>query len=39
MQSGPLDADQQIRANAAWQVAGWHQAGLGEPKTLAFATQ
>ncbi|WP_348685234.1 tetratricopeptide repeat protein [Aeromonas bestiarum] len=38
-QSGPLAADQQIRANAAWQVGDWYQAGLGEPKNPALATQ
>ncbi|XAG70174.1 sel1 repeat family protein [bacterium 19CA06SA08-2] len=38
-QSGPLAADQQIRANAAWQVGHWYQAGLGEPKNPALATQ
>lgn len=32
-------ADQQIRANAAWQVGDWSQAGLGEPKNPALATQ
>lgn len=36
-QSGPLAADQQIRANAAWQVGDWYQAGLGEPKNPALA--
>ncbi|RKJ84520.1 sel1 repeat family protein [Aeromonas veronii] len=38
-QSGPLAADQQIRANAAWQVGDWYQAGLGEPKSPVLATQ
>ncbi|MFQ1903806.1 tetratricopeptide repeat protein [Aeromonas veronii] len=38
-QSGPLAADQQIRASAAWQVGDWYQAGLGEPKNPALATQ
>ncbi|USP08333.1 sel1 repeat family protein [Aeromonas dhakensis] len=38
-QSGPLAADQKIRANAAWQVGDWYQAGLGEPKDPALATQ
>ncbi|EMN4465859.1 sel1 repeat family protein [Aeromonas hydrophila] len=38
-QSGPLAADQQIRASAAWQVGDWYQAGLGEPKSLVLATQ
>ncbi len=38
-QSGPLAADQQIRANAAWQVGDWYQAGLGEPKNPVLATQ
>ncbi|HDZ8929714.1 TPA: sel1 repeat family protein [Aeromonas dhakensis] len=38
-QSGPLAADQKIRANAAWQVGDWYQAGLGEPKNPALATQ
>ena len=38
-QSGPLAADQQVRANAAWQVGEWYQAGLGEPKNPALATQ
>ncbi|ATM00229.1 hypothetical protein CK910_18485 [Aeromonas sp. CA23] len=38
-QSGPLAADQQIRANAAWQVGDWYQAGLGEPKNPALANQ
>ncbi|MGY1511971.1 tetratricopeptide repeat protein [Aeromonas hydrophila] len=38
-QSGPLAADQQIRANAAWQVGYWYQAGLGEPKNPVLATQ
>ena len=38
-QSGPLAADQQIRANAAWQVGDWYLAGLGEPKNPALATQ
>src|SRR5690606_15367929 len=38
-QSGPLAADKQIRASAAWQVGDWYQAGLGEPKNPAFATQ
>ena len=38
-QSGPLAADQQIRANAAWQVGDWYQAGLGEPKNPALAAQ
>ncbi|WP_265432968.1 tetratricopeptide repeat protein [Aeromonas salmonicida] len=38
-QSGPLAADQKIRANAAWQVGNWYQAGLGEPKDPALATQ
>ncbi len=38
-QSGPLAADQQIRANAAWQVGDWYQVGLGEPKSPALATQ
>ena len=38
-QSGPQAADQQIRANAAWQVGDWYQAGLGEPKNPALATQ
>ncbi|MCR6741599.1 hypothetical protein NVV56_22240 [Aeromonas dhakensis] len=38
-QSGSLAADQQIRANAAWQVGDWYQAGLGEPKNPALATQ
>ncbi|MFM5364017.1 tetratricopeptide repeat protein, partial [Aeromonas veronii] len=38
-QSGPLAADQQVRANAAWQVGDWYQAGLGEPKNPALATQ
>lgn len=38
-QSGPLAADQQIRANATWQVGDWSQAGLGEPKNPALATQ
>ncbi|MGL4890200.1 MAG: DUF2950 family protein, partial [Aeromonas veronii] len=37
-QSGPLAADQQVRANAAWQVGVWYQAGLGEPKNPALAT-
>ncbi|MDF2400506.1 SEL1-like repeat protein [Aeromonas sp. 5HA1] len=37
-QSGPLAADQQIRANAAWQIGDWYQAGLGEPKNPALAT-
>lgn len=32
-------ADQQIRASAAWQVSDWSQAGLGEPKNPALATQ
>jgi TPR repeat protein len=38
-ESGPLAADQQIRANAAWQVGDWYLAGLGEPKNPALATQ
>ncbi|WP_346209919.1 tetratricopeptide repeat protein [Aeromonas salmonicida] len=38
-QSGPLAADQQIRASAAWQVGDWYQAGLGEPKSPVLATQ
>lgn len=38
-QSGPLAADQQTRANAAWQVGDWYQAGLGEPKNPALASQ
>ncbi|MGL4778106.1 MAG: tetratricopeptide repeat protein, partial [Aeromonas veronii] len=38
-QSGPLAADQHVRANAAWQVGEWYQAGLGEPKNPALATQ
>jgi hypothetical protein len=38
-QSGPLAADQQIRASAAWQVGDWYQAGLGEPKNPELATQ
>ncbi|RKJ85673.1 sel1 repeat family protein [Aeromonas veronii] len=38
-QSGPLAADKEIRANAAWQVGDWYQAGLGEPKNLMLATQ
>ncbi|HEH9404319.1 TPA: sel1 repeat family protein [Aeromonas bestiarum] len=38
-QSGPLAADQQIRASAAWQVGDWYQAGLGEPKNPALANQ
>jgi TPR repeat protein len=38
-QSGPLAADQPIRANAAWQVGDWYQVGLGEPKNPALATQ
>ncbi|WP_421167025.1 tetratricopeptide repeat protein [Aeromonas dhakensis] len=38
-QSGPLAADQQIRANAAWQIGDWYQTGLGEPKNPALATQ
>ncbi|POG21190.1 hypothetical protein C2855_21650 [Aeromonas bestiarum] len=38
-QSGPLAADQQIRANAAWLVGDWYQAGLGEPNNPALATQ
>ncbi|MGU5717927.1 tetratricopeptide repeat protein [Aeromonas taiwanensis] len=38
-QSGPLAADQQSRASAAWQVGDWYQAGLGEPKNPALATQ
>uniref|UniRef100_A0A3L0YJ93 Sel1 repeat family protein n=1 Tax=Escherichia coli TaxID=562 RepID=A0A3L0YJ93_ECOLX len=38
-QSGPLAADQQTRANAAWQVGDWYQAGLGEPKNPALANQ
>ncbi|MGN5287634.1 tetratricopeptide repeat protein [Aeromonas sp. 11P] len=38
-QSGPLAADQKIRANAAWQVGEWYQAGLGEPKNPMLATQ
>lgn len=38
-QLGPLAADQQIRANAAWQVGDWYQAGLGEPKNPVQATQ
>ncbi|HGE8267755.1 TPA: tetratricopeptide repeat protein [Aeromonas hydrophila] len=38
-QSGPLAADQQIRASAAWQVGDWYQAGLGEPKNPVQATQ
>ncbi|MFM5523908.1 tetratricopeptide repeat protein [Aeromonas jandaei] len=38
-QSGPLAADKQIRANAAWQVGDWYQAGLGEPKNPTLATQ
>ncbi len=38
-QSGPLATDQQIRANAAWQVGDWYQAGLGESKNPMLATQ
>jgi uncharacterized protein len=38
-QSGPLAADQKIRANAAWQVGEWYKAGLGEPKNPGLATQ
>ncbi|HHQ4779595.1 TPA: tetratricopeptide repeat protein [Aeromonas veronii] len=38
-QSGPLAADKQVRANAAWQVGDWYQAGLGEPKNPMLATQ
>ncbi len=38
-QSGPLAADQKIRANATWQVGDWYQTGLGEPKNPALATQ
>ncbi|MCW0504773.1 tetratricopeptide repeat protein [Aeromonas piscicola] len=38
-QFGSLAADQQLRANAAWQVGDWYQAGLGEPKNPALATQ
>lgn len=34
-QSGPLAADQQIRANAAWQVGEWYQVGLGAQKSGA----
>ncbi|MGL5093284.1 MAG: tetratricopeptide repeat protein [Aeromonas sobria] len=37
-QSGPLAADQKIRANAAWQAGDWYQVGLGEPKNPALAT-
>ncbi len=36
-QSGPLVADKEIRANAAWQVGDWYQAGLGEPKNPMLA--
>lgn len=38
-QSGTLAADQKSRASAAWQVGDWYQAGLGEPKNSALATQ
>lgn len=38
-QSGSLAADKQTRASAAWQVGDWYQAGLGEPKNPALATQ
>ncbi|HDX8359039.1 TPA: sel1 repeat family protein [Aeromonas hydrophila] len=38
-QSGPLAADKEIRASAAWQVGDWYQAGLGEPKNPTLATQ
>lgn len=38
-QSGPLAADKELRASAAWQVGDWYQAGLGEPKNPALATQ
>ncbi|WP_421236017.1 tetratricopeptide repeat protein [Aeromonas sp. 601039] len=38
-QSGLLAADKQIRANAAWQVGDWYQAGLGEPKNPTLTTQ
>ncbi|MCR6741657.1 hypothetical protein NVV56_22560 [Aeromonas dhakensis] len=38
-QSGPLAADKKIRASAAWQVGDWYQAGLGEPKNPALASQ
>lgn len=38
-QSGPLAADKEIRANAAWQVGDWYQVGLGEPKNPVLATQ
>ncbi|WP_017788614.1 tetratricopeptide repeat protein [Aeromonas dhakensis] len=38
-QSGSLAADKEIRASAAWQVGDWYQAGLGEPKNPALATQ
>ncbi len=31
--------DKKIRASAAWQVGDWYQAGLGEPKNPALATQ
>ncbi|MCX7130682.1 SEL1-like repeat protein [Aeromonas sp.] len=39
MQQAAEHADQQIRASAAWQVGDWYQAGLGEPKNPALATQ
>lgn len=38
-QSGPSAAAQQIRADAAWIVGDWYQAGLGEPKSSKFAVQ
>lgn len=38
-QSGPLAADKQTRASAAWQVGDWYQAGLGEPKNPLLANQ
>ena len=38
-QSGLLATDQKTRASAAWQVGDWYQAGLGEPKNPALATQ
>lgn len=34
-----MAVDKEIRASAAWQVGDWYQAGLGEPKNLALATQ